>query len=66
MHATSLTARARGAWQRLAGVPVAFTPVVRVAVSPESRLCPPGWTGIVVIDGAAIATAPDPRTAQAV
>jgi RimJ/RimL family protein N-acetyltransferase len=33
-------------------------------VSPQSNLCPPGWAGIVVIDGAALATAPDHDTAR--
>jgi hypothetical protein len=66
MPVTTLTARARAVWVSLAHVPVAFTPAVRVAVSPRSALCPPGWAGVVVIAGAAIATAPDRRTAQAV
>ncbi len=61
-----LLSRARTMWESLAGVHVAFTPAVRVALSPESRLCPPGWVGIVVIAGAAIATAPDARTVQTV
>jgi len=45
-------------------VPVVFAPVLPVAVSPRSRLCPPGWAGLVVIANAAIATAPDPRAAH--
>lgn len=60
----TLTARARAVWESLAGVPVAFAPVVRVAVSSRSSLCPPGWAGLVVIDGAAIATAPGRYIAQ--
>ena len=64
MTATSLTVRARALWESLAATPVEFAPAVAVAVSPGSRLCPPGWTGIVVIDGAAIATAPEPGTAR--
>jgi hypothetical protein len=35
-----------------------------VAVSPGSSLCPPGWAGLVVIAGTAIATAPDTHAAQ--
>ncbi|MEV0232178.1 GNAT family N-acetyltransferase [Nonomuraea sp. NPDC050786] len=31
-----------------------------VLVSAESWLCPPGWTGIVALDGAILATVPDP------
>jgi GNAT superfamily N-acetyltransferase len=65
MPATTLTARAMAMWASLAGTPVEFTPAISVAVSPRSRLCPPGWAGIVVIDGAGIATAPDPRAARA-
>jgi GNAT acetyltransferase len=65
MPASVLTARARAVWENLAGTHVTFAPTVRVAVSPKSSLCPPGWAGLVVIDGAAIATAPDRSAAQA-
>lgn len=56
----SLNARARSLWQTLAGVPVTFPsgPGVRVVASPESQMCPPSWTGIVVLGDAAIATVP--------
>ncbi|WP_245655985.1 GNAT family N-acetyltransferase [Microtetraspora fusca] len=30
-----------------------------VVVSPESWLCPSGWTGVVTLDGAALVTVPD-------
>jgi hypothetical protein len=40
-------------WESLTGSPAGFGPVLRVAVSPDSRLCPPGWVGIVVIADAA-------------
>jgi RimJ/RimL family protein N-acetyltransferase len=66
MPLTTLAARVRALWESLADGPVEFAPVVGVAVAPTSRLCPPGWTGIVVIEDAAIATAPDPQTAHAV
>jgi len=66
MPLPALTARVRTVWESLAGVPVGFAPVLRVAVSPRSRLCPPGWVGLLVIAGAAVATAPDARTAQMV
>jgi hypothetical protein len=36
-----------------------FSERLTVAVSPGSRLCPPGWVGIVVIGNAALITAPD-------
>jgi hypothetical protein len=53
----SLTSRARELWVGLAGAPIGFRPGgVSVAVAPASLLCPPGWTGIVVIGNAAIAT----------
>jgi hypothetical protein len=65
MATTTLTPRVRALWACLAETAVEFNSVVSVAVSPASRLCPPGWAGIVVIDGAAIATAPDLPTARA-
>jgi GNAT superfamily N-acetyltransferase len=66
MSLPALTARVRTVWESLAGVPVGFAPVLRVAASPRSGLCPPSWVGLVVIAGTAIATAPDARTAQIV
>lgn len=62
----AVTARARILWETMAGAPVEFAAVVKVATSAGSHLCPPGWTGIVVIDGAAIAVAPDPGAAREV
>src|SRR6266487_4541431 len=64
MCSPTLTARSRALWESLAGVPAEFGPVLRVAVSPTSRLCPPRWVGIVVIADAVIATAPTADTAQ--
>jgi hypothetical protein len=64
MPLDELTARARAVWESLARVPVTFAPAVRVAVSPGSSLCPPGWAGLVVIADAAIATAPDAHAAR--
>jgi hypothetical protein len=64
--AAALTARATELWEHLAGAEAGFTPAVRVAVSPRSSLCPPGWVGIVVLGDAALATAPDPGTARLV
>jgi RimJ/RimL family protein N-acetyltransferase len=51
-------------WEFLAGTSTGFGAAVSVAVAPESRLCSPGWAGIVVIEGAALATAPDRETAR--
>src|SRR6185437_5552714 len=59
--AAELTARARELWEYLAGA-AGFTPGLRVAASPQSYLCPPGWVGIVVLGDEVIATAPDPET----
>ena len=50
-------------WEFLAGTSAGFGAPVSVAMAPESRLCSPGWACIVVIGGAALATAPDQETA---
>lgn len=70
----ALTARARELWEFLAQggggaeTPAvggaAFAPAIRVAVSPRTSLCPPGWAGVVVLGDAVVATAPDPETAE--
>ncbi|TXL87184.1 GNAT family N-acetyltransferase [Streptomyces sp. IB2014 016-6] len=56
---------ARALWSELAGVPVEFTSPTAVVTAPGSRLCPPGWAGIVRIGDAAVVTAPDARGAEA-
>jgi RimJ/RimL family protein N-acetyltransferase len=61
--AAALAARARELWVHLAGAD--FTEDQRVAVSPQSRICPPGWVGVVAIGDDVFATAPD-RAAAAV
>ncbi|MFB9661773.1 GNAT family N-acetyltransferase [Glycomyces mayteni] len=59
MPADPLTARARTLWQTIAAAPVTFPDSgVRVVASPGSRMCPPGWVGIVALGGSAIATVP--------
>ncbi|MDT0347206.1 GNAT family N-acetyltransferase [Streptomyces litchfieldiae] len=65
MAPDSLPARARSLWETAAATPVSFPPRggLAVAVSPDSGLCPPSWAGIVVLDGAAIATAPTAHAA---
>ncbi|MER6844895.1 GNAT family N-acetyltransferase [Streptomyces platensis] len=57
--------RARGLWTELAAATVEFpaTEGANVVVSPGSRLCPPLWTGIVVVGGAAVVTVPSRRAA---
>lgn len=61
----SLLDDAQRLWTALAGAPVTFVEgELRVVVAPGSRLCPPGWVGVVSLGGAAIATAPDERQAD--
>ncbi|MBB2743970.1 UNVERIFIED_ORG: GNAT superfamily N-acetyltransferase [Microbispora rosea subsp. rosea] len=58
--------RARRLWAALARVPVTFPGPgdVAVVVSPESWMCPPGWTGVVTLDGAALVTVPGTDLAE--
>jgi len=56
--------RARELWVQVAGSGARFAFDVSVTVAPESRLCPAGWAGIVVIDGKVLATAPDEGAAR--
>ncbi|MFI7277309.1 GNAT family N-acetyltransferase [Streptomyces sp. NPDC049879] len=68
MEATALPA-ARRLWTALAAPapPFPTAPGGRaVAVSPDSRLAPPGWAGIVVLADTALITVPDEDTATAV
>ncbi|MEV0824343.1 hypothetical protein [Nonomuraea rubra] len=62
MQASALD-RARELWAALTRVPGAFPGrgEVRVAVSPGSGLCPPEWTGVVVLDGGLLCTVPSPE-----
>ncbi len=64
MYSPTLTARSRALWESLAGGGTPFGPVLRVAESPDSQLCPPGWVGIVVIADAVTVTAPTPDIAH--
>ncbi|MFI6359129.1 GNAT family N-acetyltransferase [Streptomyces sp. NPDC050743] len=58
--------RARNLWVELAVKSVQFSSLdgVNVAVSPESQLCPPLWTGIVVLGDAGIVTVPSGHIAE--
>ncbi|NUT40843.1 MAG: GNAT family N-acetyltransferase [Thermoactinospora sp.] len=60
--------RVRSLWAGLAGVQGAVPRPGRtsVVVSPGSLLCPPGWVGIVRLEGATLATVPDERMADRV
>ncbi|MEV7868305.1 GNAT family N-acetyltransferase [Streptomyces sp. NPDC088124] len=58
--------RARELWTELAATPVEFRSPegVSVVVSPDSRLCPPSWAGIVVLGDAGVITAPNVCVAE--
>jgi GNAT superfamily N-acetyltransferase len=57
--------RSRSAWAGLAGLDAGFTSGrMTLGVSPDSAICPAGWTGIVVLGDAAIVTTPDQATAR--
>jgi RimJ/RimL family protein N-acetyltransferase len=66
VYPPALTVRSRALWASLAGASATFGTVLHVAVSPDSRLCPPRWVGIVVLADAVIATAPTPGIAYTV
>lgn len=53
-----LVGRAGGLWEELAGGRLPEAGAVRVLENPDSRLCPPGWVGIVQLAGATLVTAP--------
>jgi RimJ/RimL family protein N-acetyltransferase len=62
---------AKALWVELSLAPVSFARAEQagapdVAVGPRSRLCPPGWAGLVVLGEACIATAPDTPSADLV
>jgi hypothetical protein len=58
--------RARGLWELLAGSGEPFPSDGRalVTVAPDSLLCPPGWVGVVELDGSALVSVPDEATAE--
>jgi hypothetical protein len=62
----ALVARARELWECLAGEAAGFASAMSVAVSRDSGLGPAGWAGLVVLDGAVLATAPDYDTARVI
>ncbi|MDW5328032.1 GNAT family N-acetyltransferase [Plantactinospora sp. KLBMP9567] len=67
MIGDSLLQRVQRLWVGLAGTPVVFRDAaVEVVVSPHALLCPPGWVGIVALEDAVIATAPDRDVAETV
>lgn len=58
--------RVQELWIELAGVPVSFPPAggLAVVVSGNSRLCPPGWVGIIKLGAGGIATVPSTENAD--
>lgn len=65
MPRSSLLARARELWTDIASTNVAFPSTgLTVVTSPTSKMCPPGWMGLVVLGEAAIATAPDDENSE--
>ena len=56
--------RVRGLWEELAGGRFPGTGEVRVLTTGASRLCPPGWAGMILLDGAVLATAPTAEQAD--
>ncbi|MEY9911156.1 GNAT superfamily N-acetyltransferase [Catenulispora sp. MAP12-49] len=57
----------REMWAQIAASPVVFPDDgISIVTSPRSRMCPPGWVGLVLLAGAGIGTAPDDATADAV
>jgi RimJ/RimL family protein N-acetyltransferase len=63
---SALIDRVRQLWASLAGVEVGSfsVSVPRAVVSPDSKICPPGWVGIVAIDDAVLITAVSPAAAH--
>jgi L-amino acid N-acyltransferase YncA len=65
MPRTSLLAQARDLWTDIASTNVAFPSTgLTVVTSPTSKMCPPGWMGLVILGEAAIATTPDDEDAE--
>ncbi|MCA1709108.1 MAG: GNAT family N-acetyltransferase [Actinobacteria bacterium] len=62
----ALIDRVRQLWATLAGVEVGSfsVSVPRVVASPDSKICPPGWIGIVAINDAVLITAASPAAAH--
>lgn len=68
MSTDAVLVRVRALWEGLAAVPVSFSSAtgVSVVVSPRALICPPGWMGVVALQGEAIVTAPSSGAAVAI
>lgn len=65
MPRTSLLAQARDLWTDIASTDVAFPSTgLTVVTSATSKMCSPGWLGLVILGEAALATAPDDENAE--
>ncbi|GGM21594.1 GNAT family N-acetyltransferase [Micromonospora yangpuensis] len=65
MARSAVSQRVEELWVSLAGVTTSFpADGVQVVVAAGSRLCPPAWVGIVVLESSGLATAPDAVTAR--
>jgi GNAT superfamily N-acetyltransferase len=60
----AVVVRARRLWEELAGGRFPGAGTARVIKNPASRLCPPGWAGIVRLDDSTLATAPTDAAAR--
>ncbi|MFI6998990.1 GNAT family N-acetyltransferase [Nocardia sp. NPDC050175] len=68
MSTEPVLTKARALWEGLAAVPVSFSSAigVSVVVSPKALICPPGWAGVIALQGQAIATAPSLVAAETI
>jgi len=65
MPSSQLLADARALWSEIAAASVAFPDQgISIVISPLSRMCPPGWVGLVLLSDSGIGTAPDQATAD--
>lgn len=65
MPGSQLLADARALWPEIAAASVAFPDHgINIVTSPLSRMCPPGWAGLVLLADSGIGTAPDQETAD--
>ncbi|MFD6161535.1 hypothetical protein ACFWF7_08935 [Nocardia sp. NPDC060256] len=68
MSTEPVQTRARALWEGLAAVPVSFSSAtgLSVVVSPKALMCPPGWAGVIALQGQAIVTAPSLVAAETI
>ena len=65
MPSSQLLADAKALWTVVASASVAFPDQgISIVTSPQSRMCPQGWAGLVLLADSGIGTAPDEATAD--